>query len=146
MLRICTTVAIAAPPSVVWADVERLETHPEWMRDAVRIDFVGPARRGVGTEAVCLTRVGPLRTHDRMRVTAWEPGTRLAIEHVGAVRGTGELALTVHGSGTTVTWTERLRFPWWLAGGVGARAARPLLARIWRGNLERLRTRVESRQ
>jgi hypothetical protein len=40
-------------------------------------------------------------------------------------------------------WVEDLRFPWWMGGPVGLAVARPLLARIWRGSLMRLKERLE---
>ncbi len=136
---------IGASPSAVWADIERLETHPEWMADALHIDFESDQRRGVGTELVCLTCVGPLRTHDRLVVTEWDPERAMSIEHRGAVRGVGRFTLTPSGAATRFGWEEALRFPWWLGGPVGERAAAPILARVWRANLARLRDRVEGR-
>lgn len=135
---------IAASPARVWADIERIETHPEWMADAVRVDFATAQHRGVGTELVCLTRIGPLRTHDRLVVTEWNPGRAMSIEHRGAVRGVGRFTLTAVGAATDFGWEESLRFPWWLGGPLGARAAAPILARVWRANLARLGQRFET--
>ena len=135
---------IEAPPATVWADIERIETHPDWMADALRIDFETAQHRGVGTGLVCLTRVGPLRTHDRLVVTEWDPERAMSIEHRGAVRGVGRFTLTPAGDATRFGWEETLRFPWWLGGPFGERAAAPILARVWRANLARLRLRFES--
>jgi Polyketide cyclase / dehydrase and lipid transport len=135
---------IAAPPATVRADIERIETHPDWMADALRIDFETAQHRGVGTRLVCLTRVGPLRTHDRLVVTEWDPERAMSIEHRGAVRGVGRFTLTPAGDATRFGWEETLRFPWWLGGPFGERAAAPILARVWRANLARLRLRFES--
>ena len=46
---------------------------------------------------------------------------------------------------TRFGWDERLRFPWFLGGPVGAVLAVPILTRIWRRNLANLRARVEQR-
>ena len=48
------------------------------------------------------------------------------------------------GRRTRFTWNERLRFPWWLGGAVGARLAKPVLRAIWRRNLRRLKAIVEA--
>jgi Polyketide cyclase / dehydrase and lipid transport len=137
-------VAIAAPPTVVWAHLADISSHVEWMADAVDIRFVTDRRQGVGVAFDCDTKVGPLRLVDRMEVTEWEPERRMGVRHSGLVTGSGVFALRVDGPGsTTMTWSEDLRFPWWLAGRLGAWVARPVLSRIWRGNLRRLRERVE---
>jgi carbon monoxide dehydrogenase subunit G len=141
-IHLCTT--IGAPVDGVWATVEDISTHTEWMADAESIEFVTERRRGVGTEFDCRTRVGPLTTVDRMRVTEWEPGAVMGIEHRGMVTGTGRFTLRDAGPGLTeFCWTEELVFPKTMGGGLGERAGRPVLERIWRANLRRLRDLAE---
>lgn len=141
-IEICTTVG--APPGTVWAAVERIESHTEWMKDAVRITFTSEQRSGVGAAFECLTRVGPLSVTDHFVVTTWEPGEAMGIEHRGAVTGTGEFRLTPEGDGATrFCWEERLRFPWWLGSVIGERVGAPVLRRIWQGNLARLKAAIE---
>jgi hypothetical protein len=92
-----------------------------------------------------LTRVGPLRTRDRIEVTVWDPPRRIGVNHRGIVQGTGEFILTDLGGGyTSFTWKERLRFPVWLGGVVTAWLARPVLAWIWRRNLAGLQRQMAS--
>ena len=142
-IHICTT--IGAPVARVWSTVEDIATHTRWMADAEAIEFVGPRRRGVGTEFDCRTRVGPFTTVDRMRVTEWEPGAAMGIEHRGVVTGTGRFTLRDAGAGITeFCWTEDLVFPATMGGGIGERAGRPVLERIWRANLRRLRALAET--
>jgi uncharacterized protein YndB with AHSA1/START domain len=142
-IRVGTT--IDAPPERVWQVVESIEHHTDWMADAQRITFVSARRRGVGTEFDCLTRVGPFRTTDRMTVTEWEPGRSMGIEHRGVVTGRGRFTLKRRRHGRTrFSWSERLRFPWWMGGPVGERLAKPLLRAIWRRNLTRLRRIAEN--
>ena len=142
-------ITIAASPADVWAAVERIESHTEWMLDAERITFRTEQHAGVGAEFDCLTRVGPLSTTDHFAVTRWEPGVAMGIEHRGAVTGTGEFTLAPvdgpvgAGTRTQFTWEETLRFPWWLGGPVGEVAGKPVLELIWKGNLRRLKAKVE---
>ncbi len=138
-------VMIDAPPDAVWRAVERIETHTEWMADAESITFRSEAHSGVGAAFDCVTRVGPLHTTDHFVVTRWDPSVAMGIEHRGAVTGTGEFVLTPFDDGTATqfSWEESLRFPWWLGGPVGEVAGKPVLERIWRGNLRRLKTIVE---
>lgn len=142
-IRLCTT--IGAPVERVWRTVEDISTHTEWMADAESITFVSEQRSGVGTQFDCLTRVGPLSTVDRMRITEWEPEAVMGIEHHGLVTGSGRFTLRASGAGLTeFCWDEDLRFPIWMGGAIGERAGRPMLLRIWRANLARLRTLAES--
>ena len=86
MARIEVSVDLPQPPEVVWADVERLETHVEWMADAESIEFMGDQRSGVGTTMSVLTKVGPLQTTDVIRVLVWDPPQSIGVRHEGLVR------------------------------------------------------------
>jgi uncharacterized protein YndB with AHSA1/START domain len=141
-VRVCET--IDAPPDQVWQAIEHIETHTEWMKDAVRITFTSPQHRGVGASFDCVTRVGPLVTTDRFVVTEWRPDELMAIEHRGAVTGDADFRLEpAPGNATRFCWEERLRFPWWLGGAIGEHASKPVLHRLWQGNLARLKASVE---
>lgn len=142
-VRIRQCEAFAATPDDVWRAVEDISTHVEWMRDAVEITFLTDQHQGVGATFACLTKVGPLRNHDVLRVTEWQPGAVLGIEHTGAVKGTARFTLTPADSGTRFCWEEVLRFPWWMGGVAGEQAAKPVLGHVWRGNLRRLKAKVE---
>jgi hypothetical protein len=145
-LRVRVSTVVDAPPREVWEDVRDLASHVEWMEDAVEIRFVSEAHEGVGTEFVCTTRVGPIRLADRMTVTEWAERKTIGIRHTGLVTGEGRFTLQrARGGRTRFTWTERLRFPWWLGGPVGALAGRPVLRRIWRRNLRHLADRFSDR-
>jgi hypothetical protein len=142
-VRVCTT--IAAPLDMVWRAVEHIERHTEWMKDAESIEFESEQRAGVGTAFVCVTRVGPLHTTDHFVVTRWEPPTLMAIDHRGAVKGDADFTLrALAPDRTEFCWEERLRFPWWFGGVVGEQLGKPVLAHIWRGNVERLRHSIEA--
>jgi hypothetical protein len=115
------------------------------MADAESIRFVGPQTRGEGTTFDCITKVGPIRLTDRMRVIEWEAGKLVGIEHRGVVTGRGRFTLRSRRGGRTwFQWNERLTFPWWMGGPVGALAAKPVLRAIWRRNLRRLKAIVEA--
>jgi len=142
---VAVSTVIAAPRPAVWSELERIEDHVRWMADATAIRFTGPLRRGQGTTFECDTRVGPLRMTDHMEITGWDPGSSMEVVHRGIVTGRGRFTLEEGpGTATTIRWEEELRFPLWWGGGVGARMARPVLASLWRGNLRRLRTRIEA--
>jgi hypothetical protein len=140
--RIRVSTVIDAPPDVVWADVRRIGSHVEWMEDAAEIRFTADRREGVGTAFECDTRVGPFRLTDRLVVTEWVDGRRLGIRHEGVVTGTGRFSLDpMRRQRTRFTWRERVMFPWWLGGPVGAQVAAPVLRAVWRRNLRNLRRR-----
>lgn len=136
-------IALDASPDDVWLAIEDVSTHGTWMRDAAAITFRTGQHAGVGTECEVLTKVGPLRSRDLMRITRWEPGAVLGIEHHGSVTGTAEFRLDPDGRGTRFCWAELLTFPWWMGGVIGERVAKPVLGRVWRSNLRRLKERLE---
>lgn len=145
-MRVRGEVIIAAPVEVTWAALADIASHVEWMADAESITFTSTLRRGVGTAFDCRTKVGPLTTVDRMTVIDWVEGTRIAVAHKGVVTGTGVFELTNTTPRTTqISWTEDLRFPIYLGSVVGAFIAKPVLRRIWMGNLSRFAALVEWR-
>ena len=135
------SVDIPAPIDAVWDDLARIESHAEWMTDAVAIEFLSDSRRGVGTRIRVPTRIGPLTTVDVMTFTEWEPPNRMAIAHEGKFTGMGEMVLRATRDGTTLTWRENVAFPLLFAGRLGEWAAAPILHRIWRSNLTRFAAR-----
>lgn len=142
MSSIVIEVTLSQSPPQVWDELRHIERHVQWMSDAVRIDFHGEQREGVGTSFDCLTRVGPFTTTDVMTITRWVEGAVMGVEHRGLFRGRGEFDLTPLGRGTRLTWREELHFPWWFAGPIGAWCARPVLRLIWRRNLQNLSRRL----
>ena len=135
---------IHAPPAVVWRDLEDIASHVEWMEEAVALRFITTCRRGVGTTFECDTRVGPFALTDVMEVTEWRPRRRLGIRHVGHITGHGHFSLRpLRGGRTRFTWKERLHFPWWLGGPIGAVVGGEVLRMIWRQNLRNLAARFE---
>lgn len=145
MGRIRVSTTIDAPPGRVWDDVKDIESHVEWMHDAVAIRFTSGRRSGVGTAFDCDTRVGPLRLTDRMEVTEWRPRRAMGIRHVGLVTGTGRFTLRRRRGGRTrFRWEEKLVFPWWMGGPVGGVVGGQVLRLIWKRNLANLKRRVEA--
>lgn len=148
-LKVATT--LDAPPERVWADIEDIASHVEWMQDAVAIEFTSDIDSGVGTTFDCATRIGPFRLTDHMEITSWRPGREMGVRHVGMVTGSGAFTLTPVRSGrgrrrrdrTRFVWTERLKFPWYFGGPIGAVVARPVLRHVWRTNLRNLAERFE---
>ncbi|MEM7142179.1 MAG: SRPBCC family protein [Actinomycetota bacterium] len=142
MARIKVATEIAATPDEVWADVEDISTHVEWMHDAEAITFTSTATSGVGTTFDCATKVGPLRLTDKMEITEWEPGAVMGVRHVGLVEGTGQFTLTALGTDRThFAWEEELLFPWWMGGPIGGIVGGRILKLIWKRNLKLLAAR-----
>jgi len=144
MARIRVETRIEAPVAAVWAHLRDIPSHVTWMADAETIRMTSESTEGVGTTFDCDTRVARLRLTDRMEITEWVPEHALGVRHVGLVTGTGRFTVSDHAGLTDLVWEEDLRFPWWMAGPAGAAIARPVLRRIWTGNLARLRSRVEA--
>ena len=144
MARIRVATMLDAPPDAVWADVADVGNHVEWMADATAIRFVSPQTSGVGTTFECDTKVGPFKLTDVMEITEWSPGKAMGVRHTGLVTGTGRFTLKkATGGRTQFQWKEKLVFPWWMGGPVGAFASKPVLAWVWRRNLGRLASRFD---
>lgn len=143
-IRVHTT--IDATPDQVWEAVEDIATHVEWMHDAVAIRFTSDSTAGVGTTFDCDTKVGPFRLTDQMEITAWDPPRTMGVRHVGVVTGSGEFTIDpADGGRSTFSWRERLVFPWWMGGPIGAFFGGFVLRLVWKRNLGNLRRLVDSR-
>lgn len=126
----------------MWRDLQDISSHEQWMEDAVAIRFLTDQRTGVGTRFECDTKVGPLRLTDVMEITEWAPGKAMGVRHTGLVTGTGTFTLKkARGGRTAFQWREKLRFPIWMGGPLGAFAAKPVLSWVWRRNLRNLQAR-----
>jgi uncharacterized protein YndB with AHSA1/START domain len=146
MTTIAVSTVIDAPIERVWDDVRDLASHVEWMADAEAIRFTSRRTEGVGTTFDCDTRIGPFRLTDQMAITRWKPRRRMGVRHVGVVTGSGQFTLkALRGGRTRFTWKERLEFPWWMGGPLGAVAGSPVLRWVWSRNLRRLKRLVEGR-
>jgi len=145
VMRIEVSTDIDVPPAHVWRYLRQIERHTEWMRDAARIRITSERTTGAGTTFDTVTRLGPLRTTDRMTVTEWVEGSVMGVRHEGAVTGEGRFTLSgLDGDRRTrFGWTEQLRLPAYLGGRLGELVARPLLTAVWRRNLRGLRLRME---
>ncbi len=144
MARIRVSTVIDASPKVVWAAVEDINTHIEWMADAVAIRFLTEHTQGVGTTFECDTKVGPMRLTDVMEITEWAPRKAMGVRHVGIVTGDGVFTLRRARRGRTrFEWSERLIFPWWMGGPAGGLVGGRILKQIWKRNLALLKARVE---
>ena len=114
------------------------------MQDATAIHFISRQKQGVGTRFVCDTKVWKFRLKDKMTVTYWEDDYYMGVSHEGLISGSGTFVLEPDGEdGTDFIWEENLIFPWFLGGRVGAFAARPILKKVWGGNVLSLKQLVE---
>ncbi len=141
MSNIKVSIEIEATPEKVWQIVEPIERHVDWMHDAVAIRFTSDQKRGVGTAFLCDTKVGPIRLTDKMEITEWVPGKAMGVKHIGIVTGTGVFTLEPLNNGvrTLFKWEEKLVFPWFLGGPLGAFiGGKVVLRQIWKRNLRGL--------
>ncbi|MDA3004985.1 MAG: SRPBCC family protein [Actinomycetota bacterium] len=141
MSNIKVSIEIDATPEKVWQIVEPIERHVDWMHDAVAIRFTSDQTRGVGTAFLCDTKVGPIRLTDKMEITEWVPGKAMGVKHIGIVTGSGVFTLESlsNGARTLFKWEEKLVFPWFLGGPLGAFiGGKIVLRQIWKRNLRGL--------
>jgi len=139
------TEEIEAPPEMVWNTISDIQTHVNWMADASEIRITSEQTEGVGVTFDCDTKVGPLRTTDKMQITEWTPNQTLTISHKGLVEGKGSFILERNSDGKTLfVWEESLDFPLLLGGRITGFFAKPVLKKIWKKNLYKLKHLVET--
>jgi len=143
MARIQISQVIDRTPSEVWNEMRHIERHVNWMHDAVEIRFTSDSREGIGTSFICLTKVGPFKTQDVMTITDWRDNEVMGVTHAGIVKGSGKFTITPHNPGSLVKWEEKLEFPSWALGSLGALLAKPILRLIWTKNLENLKRIID---
>ena len=144
MSHLRVEIMIDAPPEQVWEEVQHIDRHVDWMRDAAEITFVTEQRSGVGTTFDTLTKVGPLSTMDRLEITEWVEQEAMGVNHTGSVTGVGRFTLEPVGDSTRFVWEEDLQFPWFFGGPIGGRLGAPILGAIWRRNLTALKHIIET--
>jgi uncharacterized protein YndB with AHSA1/START domain len=128
---------LPGPPEVVWRLLTDWEHQSDWQLEASDFVVTSKQREGVGVEAEATITIGGITTRDKVRVAAWEPPRRLAIEHRGWVSGRGEIFLTPLGDARThIYWREELNPPIGALGALGMLAFRPLMGRIFRRDLK----------
>lgn len=138
---------LPGPPEVVWELLTDWEHQGDWMLEASGFEVIGEQREGVGVEAKATVRIGGLRTRDRIRVSMWEPPRILVIEHLGWIKGAGEVQLVPIREGTRMRWRETLFAPRILGpvGRLGMRLFAPLMQRIFQRDVKVLRGLVRLR-
>jgi carbon monoxide dehydrogenase subunit G len=135
------------PPEIVWALITDWEHQDDWMLEASDFEVIGDQREGVGVEAKATVRIAGIKTRDTVRVSMWEPPRILVIDHLGWVKGAGEIQLQPVSEGTRMRWKETLFPPRRLGpvGRFGLVVARPLMRRIFRRDLRVLQSLVRVR-
>ena len=117
----------------------RWEDQARWLKDADSVRVLTPEREGVGVEVAVKTRVlnVPLFT-ERLEVVEWDPPRLLTMAHRSFVRGVGSWLLEPDPAGTRFTWSEDLRLPVPLLGGLALLVYRPFMLHLMRGGVRGL--------
>lgn len=136
---------IAAPPEAVWDVLADLEHQKAWMVDVRRLDVVTEQKRGEGAVMHVTSELFGLPiVKDVMAITAWEPPSRMDVEHRGQFQGTGSFLLERVDNGTIFIWIEDFRPPLGPLGELAFRLAiRPHLLRVFARSMENVRRLAE---
>jgi carbon monoxide dehydrogenase subunit G len=138
-VRIRERAVFDAPPDRVWGVLADWERQASWMPDVAWMKLDG-VERELGARLRVRTKVfGVPATTDVVRVTVWEPPVRLAIDHLGFVRGRGEWRLVAATGGRTAfEWEEELTMPPGWLGELAIRAYGPVQRAMLRRSIRNL--------
>lgn len=136
---------LPGPPEVVWELITDWEHQDDWMLEASDFEVVSAHREGIGVEAEATISIGGIRTRDRVRITRWEPGRVLGIEHLGWVSGHADMRLVPSNGSTRITWREHFTPPLGIVGALGMTAFKPIMYRIFMRDLRVLAGLVRAR-
>lgn len=142
-ITIISTIDIERSPETVWPYLVDWEGLARWMHEAREFRVIGEQREGVGVEAEATVRIAGITTHDRIRVSLWQPPFALEITHLGWVKGTGYMELSPIEHGCSVFWREELYAPWGPIGRLGLRLLSRYVRRIFQRDLALLKSLVE---
>jgi hypothetical protein len=131
-VRVNASGTLPVDAGTAWAHLVRWERQAAWMADADEVRVLGTAREGVGVRVAVRTRVLNVPAFTEvLEVVRWEPPRVLQIAHTGLVRGAGEWRLDpIEGRRTLFTWTEDLRLPVPVLGGLALRVYAPVMRRL----------------
>lgn len=139
---------INAPVERVWDVLIDWEAQPRWMVDARSVTVLTSHREGLDVVVRCRTGIaGGLVVTDDMVTTEWLERSTIGIRHLGPlIRGTGAFELEPTPEGTRFVWWEELDPPLGRIGELVASAAVvPLVNRVFRSSLARLKALCEER-
>ena len=127
-------------PERAWRLLTDWERQPAWMRDAESVRVLTDRRAGVGVHVAVRTRVlgVPLFT-ECLEVVAWEPPRRLVIAHRSFIHGVGVWRLDPVPGGSLFRWVEEITLPIPMLGTLALWIYRPVMRRLMRGSMRRLR-------
>lgn len=141
-----TSIKIDAPPSEVWEYLVDWEHLDRWMREAKRFRLTSQMTQGVGVTAEATISIAGITTTDLVQVTRWNPPDELEIQHLGWVGGHGLMRCIPAPWGTFLYWKESLEPPIGILGAAGLRLFKPLMFKIFQGDLLVLKDLVESKR
>ncbi|MDQ3766981.1 MAG: SRPBCC family protein [Actinomycetota bacterium] len=136
---------LPGPPEVVWELITDWEHQDDWMLEASDFAVVSSHREGVGVEAEAIISIGGIKTRDRVRITLWEPGQALGIEHLGWVSGYADMTLVPSNGSTRFVWREHFRPPLGVVGTLGMTLFKPIMYRIFMRDVRVLAGLVRAR-
>ena len=136
---------LPGPPEIVWELITDWEHQDDWMLEATDFAVVSSHREGLGVEAEATVSIGGIKTRDRVRITRWESGQVLGIEHLGWVSGHADMTLVPSNGSTRFVWREHFKPPLGVVGAMGMTLAKPLMHRIFMRDLRILVSLVRAR-
>jgi Polyketide cyclase / dehydrase and lipid transport len=145
-MRIERSIELPCGAEEAWRVLTDWERQADWMRDADAVVVTSSMRSGTGVTLEVRTRLFQIPAFtETIEVTAWDPPSRLTIEHGSPVHGHGEWSLASTDDGSRLTWVEEVELEAPLLGWLLTACYAPVLGVVMRRSMRGLRASIIAR-
>ena len=145
MPRIDNSIDIKLAPDSVFPYLADIESQPEWVKWAKRVQVTSVSKKGVGTTDAMVMQVGPQKQNVEGLVTEYKDGEYLTRRLTKGMELTERLAVVKYGEGSKVAYSVEYKPP---MGAMGKMVDMLFMERLFdqlmKDSLTNLRERLEA--
>jgi acyl-CoA synthetase (AMP-forming)/AMP-acid ligase II/ribosome-associated toxin RatA of RatAB toxin-antitoxin module len=146
-LRVEETIFVDAGAERVWDVISDLSSYPGWMAGVTRWQPEGRKRKGAGARYLMRLQVGSAQVGSLIEVVEWDPPGDIAWTSVTGLDQRGRWRLRERrGEGTQVMLRLSYQSPGGILAYIADRVSSPMVRRLLRETLRRLKRNVEGGQ